>query len=480
MPLQPGTALQNGHYVIDALLEATPTGTLYWGTHVVTGTQVYIQVFDLLAGLATANLSDLIARLEGLSFSPESLLPKPLQIFHEEGRILCLVLGAAVGLPWSQRCHHHRPIPPSQALPIIRRIAAGLTWLAAQDLTVTHLSPTQVWFASDEGDRITLTGLPQGYFPVKSSTVVQSLAYLLWSFLTAKLPDVATPSATLVDSLQQQSPQFHPTLLKALSEGMNSQTGTDTSLDLAQWLTMLSDDLLTTSVPPMTAPLDTAPPKSNSPHKRFFRVYPTLGMTALMAAIAGITLGTVWRLNAASLPGNIQFDPSQSFPTQTGWSGDTPEEASLVRPTQPERPVFREEARDDTDWTIPSPTPTSQEADWTESDSDVWPREESEDVAPLEAFPEADLAPGDNPIPEVDLATPEGLPSSKPLAEEPTEEPDSDLPLPVENETPEFFLKKPAHPAPDEDVLSNAAEPDTSAPLAMPNAKIEPSSTSDS
>ncbi|MEM0980178.1 MAG: hypothetical protein AAGH78_07870 [Cyanobacteria bacterium P01_H01_bin.58] len=479
MPLQPGTALQNGHYVIDALLEAAPTGALYWGTHVVTGTQVYIQVFELLEGLPTENLSDLIARLEGLSFSPESLLPRPLQIFHEEGRILCLVLGATVGLPWSQQCHHHRPLSPSQALPTIRRIAAGLTWLTEKDLVVKSLSPAQVWFAS-EGDRITLTGLPQGYLPAASSTLIQSLAYLLWSFLTGKLPPTATLPETSVDSLQQQAPQIHPTLLKALSIGMSSQVGKDTSLDMAQWLTMLSDDSLTTSVPSMTAPLATASPQSPPTRKRFFSVYPTLGMTALMAAIAGVTLGTVWRLNAASLPGNIQFDPSQSFPSQTGWSGDTPEAASFVRPVQPERPVYREEPRNDTDWTIPSPSPTSQEADWTESDSDIWQREESEAIAPLEDYPEADRAPGSPLAPEVDLANPEGLPSSKPLAEEPAEEPASDLPLPLENETPEFFLKKPTHSAPDEDVLSNAAEPDTSVPLAMPNDEVEPLNPSDS
>ena len=30
MSFAPGTALQNGHYIVDALLEAAPNGDLYW------------------------------------------------------------------------------------------------------------------------------------------------------------------------------------------------------------------------------------------------------------------------------------------------------------------------------------------------------------------------------------------------------------------------------------------------------------------
>lgn len=485
MPLQPGTALQNGHYVIDALLEAAPMGSLYWATHVVTGTRVYVQTFNLLDERPATEIGDLISRLEGLSFASESLLPNPLQIFHEEKeRILCLVLGATVGLPWSQQ-GNHSPLPPAKALQTIRRIATGLTWLAAKDFVVTTLLPTQVWLAP-EGDRITLTSLPTGYLTSTSSesrTVVQSLAYLLGSFLTGNPSAGAIPPETLINNLQQQLPQLNPALLKALYQGMTAQADADTSLELSQWLILLPEDPLSSTASPMKAPQYIGQPQSERcPLKRSVGVYSALGVTALVAAIAGVALGSVWRLNAASLPGNIQFDPHQSFPSQTGWNGDTPEEASFARPTPAERPMLREPVSDDNDWTEPVvPPPTSEETDWVESDRDIRQLEKSRDPVPQEEVQVGELDTPDHELPPVtELGDPAVSPSTGSLTEEPTQKPASDSPLPVENETSEFFLKKPTPATPDEDVFSNAAEPDTSISPVVPNAKVESSSLSDS
>ncbi len=339
MPLPPGTALQNGHYVIDALLEAAPNGNLYWGTHVVTGMRVYIQVFTLATHLDDAAIAALVTRLEGLSFAPETPLPNPFQIFHEAGQTLCLAISATLGLPWSQYCRTHEPLPPKQALAAVRTIANGVLWLDQQDLGSLDLAANRIWIVPDS-DRLLLTGLPQHFLATDPAMVapgdsVSALATLLWSFLMGTVPPPAMPTEERLQALRQQHPQLSPLIQQAIQQGL---TPSDTARDLQQWLATLPDHphVIATQVvaPARPTPPPAQPRPARSPRRSGKPTYIALGITALVAAIAGTTLGTVWRLNAATLPGKIQFDPHQSFPPQADWQGDQPD-AAFEQPYTP-------------------------------------------------------------------------------------------------------------------------------------------------
>jgi hypothetical protein len=369
MSLAAGTALHNGHYVIDALLESAPNGDLYWGTHVVTGMRVFIQIFPVNPDHLGHDLASLMARLEGVAFAPQSPLPNPFQLFPGEDHTLCLTMGTPVGLPWTSRCGTQAPMTPKQALSIIRSIADSVLWLKEQGITGLDLSPNRIWLA-DESDRITLTGLPQSLLNCQPDgnsqpdTSVQFLARLLYSLLVGELPADSTPD-DLRTTLNRRLPTLSPLMAQAIVRGSQPIAAETPALSLQDWLNQLPDAV---TVPPTgshTGQLVKRLPQEPVPRSVSTKRYAALAGTASLAAIAGITLGTVWRLNAQSLPGAIQFDPDQSFPSQVGWSGDRPD------------PAF------DTPFVPAQPNPMRQE-DWVESEWDNEPEAETWE-APVEA-----------------------------------------------------------------------------------------------
>lgn len=371
MPLSPGTALQNGHYVIDALIETAPNGDLYWGTHVVTGMQVCIQVLPLATEPGGGDVSELITRLQGLSFSSQFPLPTPLQIFHEGDSQLCLAMGKTVGLPWDQVCRLHAPMLPRRALRFIQSIAEEVMWLQEQGVTTLDLSPNRIWITA-AGDRITLTGLPQNHLAFSSEplpetlSTVQSLAILLYSSLIGELPKSSDPDA-LLSTLKATLPTLSPLIAQAIYRGAATTPSSSVAEDVQLWLTLLPE-MATHSL--RATPAEAAPPSQASPPpSRRWSVYPALGATALVAAIGGVTLGIAWRLNASSLPGVIQFDPNQSFPPQADWAGDIP------KATQ-DTPFGTGSAGSDAPdrWSPPEWDGVSPETNWS-PDSPEWPGE---------------------------------------------------------------------------------------------------------
>ena len=391
MPLSPGTALQNGQYVVDALLEAAPNGDLYWGTHVVTGMQVFIQVSPVGNGDGSAELSALVERLQGVAFSPQSPLPKPFQLVRGEDQPLCLAMGATVGLPWSLACQTRAPMSPKQALAAIRQVASGVTWLRENDVKDVDLAPNRVWIANDS-DLMTLTGLPRTHLnlPQDSKGAVpdsatQALANLLYSFLLGEL-SASHDADFLKQNLQTKLPSLSPKITQAVYEGIQTD-GPAGSLPLSQWLDLLPDSNTTHQISASEQLTLRSTPISPPPPKKLvsrFRLYPALGVTALTAAIAGVTLGTAWRLSAKSLPGIIQLDPEQSFPSQSGWQGDDPK-VTFDEPFVPaqEDSTGREDWLD-SDWQAPAPEETWESADPSdqiystyEDESDQIPAEEA-------------------------------------------------------------------------------------------------------
>jgi hypothetical protein len=442
MPLAPGTALQNGHYVIDALLEAASNGDLYWGTHVVTGMQVFVQVFPVAPEMDPAALSALIARFQGVSFSPQSPLPQPFQLVTGDDHTLCLVMGTTVGLPWSQQLQKTTAMAPKQALTTIRQVAAAVTWLQEQGIAGLDLSPNRVWM-TETGDRITLTGLPQTHLAEAAATpipTVQALARLLYSFLLGEWPatDEAEP---LKQILQQRLPNLSPLIGQAIYRGAEGLESLSEVAAIRQWLSLLPDaGQLGPGQSPQTQlavrPRDSRP--ASSPSSRS-RVYPALGLTALVAAIGGVTLGTVWRLQPTSLPGAIEFDPNQSFPARADWSGDRPE-VTFDTPFVPAReaPGQRQDWWE-TDWDTPVEPEVweapASDTDWAEEEGEVIP-EDTWDPVDEDVSPAMSDFGDDNPAAD-DLEDSPDQPPTEPMAV-----PEAPAPVPIE-EAPADFADEP-------------------------------------
>ncbi|MGD1860072.1 MAG: hypothetical protein ACFB0E_08890 [Leptolyngbyaceae cyanobacterium] len=362
MPLTPGTALQNGHYVIDALIETAPHGDLYYGTHIAVGLPVLIQVFSLADASEQADLSGLMARLEGAAFSPQSPLPNPFQIFRGDDQTLCLAMGKGIGLPWSLARRKGSPLSPKQALTNIRQVAHSIAWLKKQGIVGFDLLPHYIWLSAGH-DTITLTGLLHARLTNTDSAnstadePVSSLAQLLFSFLTGELVDLqAADGEAIKAQLEQHRPGLSPVIAEAIARGAQSSETHETkpALTMAQWLEHLPDAGAAYQIQPPSPQLARQPTTVSATAKpRRGRTQPLIALagTALMAAIGGITLGTFWRLNAQSLPGVIQLEPKQSFPDQIDWSGDTPTETF----DSPFVPASNAPARRD-NWQEPEPS----------------------------------------------------------------------------------------------------------------------------
>ena len=405
MPLSPGTALQNGQYVIDALLEAAPNGDLYWGTHIVTGMRVYIQAIPFSNSTDDSELSALIAHLQGVSFASQSPLPKPFQLFHGEAKTLYLAMGLIVGRPWTLAHRTHAPMPLEQAIHMVKTMASHVQWLGERGLTEIDLSFNRIW-VTESDSRLTLTGLPQKHThpdsqSLDSATIVRSLARWLYSCLLGELPE-AKDDGVLGAILQQRLPTLNPAIALAVHKGITASSSFTPGKAIPEWLVMLSD---ITSHPNDADTIRSLGQPSSSSRLHRWRLYPTLGLTALVAAIGGATLGTTWRLNAGSLPGDIQLDPEQSFPSQAGWSGDTPN-AAFETPYIPGRdtPGTRDDWID-SDWETVEPEPEwapeiSEESDIPSQEVEV-PEEDTQPVsAPWASMDAGKESPSNKPFPD--------------------------------------------------------------------------------
>ena len=460
MSFAPGTALQNGHYVVDALLEAAPNGDLYWGTHVVTGQQVFMQMLPVSSQESGPELSELIARLEGIAPSPLSPLPHPFSLFSGNDHALCLAIDHTVGLPWSSACDTHTPMAPKQALATIRQIAKGVDWLRRQGLEGLDLSPNRVWLSNSTSDAVgdvTLTGLPHHAGGTQASDTsclspVPALAHLLQSFLTGELspPEDAD---VIARRLHQQLPTLSPLIAAAIIQGRQAARDGHV-LTLTQWLDQLPDASTVAPIASSRPPLTRSQPHPKVVQRTQSKVYPALVGTAIIAAIAGVTMGTVWRLKAPSLPGALQLDPQQSFPAQADWSGDTPD-ASFDGPFVPGRSTPPPRA----EWSA-EPEILPEEPLWEA------PANAAEWIEPDAATEQAPEFPNETPFPG--NVEPDEVPPT-PLEEEPVD--NERLPSP---EIPQDFAPPPLEKAPmspDSTSLSGGNEP---LPQALTETEFKP------
>jgi hypothetical protein len=263
MPLVAGTALQNGHYVVDALLEDAANGPLYWGTHIATGMRVYLQQLTP----AIAELDGAVQQcLQALAFAPQPPLPQPLQTFVD-GEYRYLAMGTSLGQPWSLLARRQSPATPKAALARVRATAQAVTALLDQGLPTVDLSPNRIWLAAtDEEDPVvTLTGLTVASPDVAPSLAhpIRGLAALLHSSLAGHLMD-AGDLAAWGPALRQQRPDLSPLILEAIRTGLQTDIGNEQDLRqaIAAWLQILPDAEAILTVP---APVATVSPAVEQP-----------------------------------------------------------------------------------------------------------------------------------------------------------------------------------------------------------------------
>jgi hypothetical protein len=137
MLLVPGTTLNNGKYVIDALLEDADNGALYWGTQVDTDSPVYIQ-----AGRIQPQTQDSVEDAVSDTGPTPNLLPSSQASSHPccsgiletfiDSQQSYLAMATQLGQPWSHRHRYSGPLPPKQALIRVEQAVTGLLWLMDQ------------------------------------------------------------------------------------------------------------------------------------------------------------------------------------------------------------------------------------------------------------------------------------------------------------------------------------------------------------
>jgi hypothetical protein len=454
MPLSPGTALQNGHYVIDALVDVAPNGELYWGTHVVSGTRVFIQVVSLPPNANPTDVSALIVRWQGVAFSPRSPLPNPFQIFSDDQHRLCLVMGSTIGLPWRVVCEYQAPLTPKQSLTRIHTLGEAVLWLQEQGLPAVDLAPNRVWF-TETGDRFTLSGMPQALSGLPAtpdtnptSSPVAALSRLFYSFLLGTL---LNPTDTDIEAVQRALQAYRPALNLLIMQAIYQGLTTAHPPDLATWLAQLPPEPEANSVSGLVvqgsaSPTRVVPAASSPPPRRFKKRYLALAVTAVGSAIAGISLGMVWRIYAKNLPGAVLLEPNQAFPAPNDWSGHIPAAAF-------EEPF------------IPAQANPEREQDWAEPD---W--EDTPPTAILEA-----PANSSEVFPLTDFETIPGEESAEVWAEddldesEPIPPPSEDLPPSPTDESAETVADPPPEPLDNETVetpLEGEETKDSTVPLA--------------
>ncbi|MDA0269152.1 MAG: hypothetical protein O2890_02740 [Cyanobacteria bacterium] len=460
MLLVPGTALHHGNYVIDALLEDTDNGALYWGTQIATGSPVYIQV-------GTKNQAALSGQdLEAIQTLPNRSLPSLagiLDAFAEDHHHY-LVMGIAIGLPWSHRQRYQGPLSPKQALLRVQQVATGWLWLTEQGVTAIDLAPNRLWWPDPDAPTV-LSGWfgeskseVQGQEPSTESDAERSnplpaLATLLWQFLCGN----TLPAPRTVPEMRQQHPNVSPQILQVIQLGLEAMPPPRTELasTLTQWLQSLPLPDTNAVLMPSQSPLTPSSLTSTSPSTSFQRPGLALTLTAVIAAIGGLGVGAAWRFAPSTQPpGTARFSPEQGFPTLSNWSGDNPEEAIDYWDPQSRDP-----------WR-PSPTPQDSgliEPNYLEGIPDRWasPTEPWQPSSGRTAR-EEDLL---RPYPGTDPLPADGRDFSPQTAPAPDRSTDD---APGENPQPEPTMADPATPTltPND---SETAPPEVTAPAPTPD-----------
>ena len=362
MTLPVGTSLQNGQYVLDAYCFTDSLGSTYLATEVPTSQRLQVKRFNT-ADLPMTERSRYLEQIAAVANLRNSNLVSPLRAFEEDEDVY-LVYGIPEGIPLTHLLAKNRWFTDRRAVTIIHQTAAALEMLASIGIRPS-LNVDQLWWRPSSttlylsGFAFPLKLAPRTRPPALHRWLINQLAQLLYFLVCGEL---ATTTHAPLAYLRQQRPGLNPALLQALEKGLEVPLSNhkQTLLDWLRSLPLpsaLDDDSIgddsesgnsigggsvsndsesvgsvsdhstkgSVSVASLQMKAVTQPSRkwrSSLPSRQPLLV---LGYTSFIASIAGLGFGLTLRFNSADASGQqVRFNPEQSFPPLSDWSGEFP------------------------------------------------------------------------------------------------------------------------------------------------------------
>jgi serine/threonine protein kinase len=391
MTLPTGTALHHGHYVVDAFSAEDTIGPMYLATHIPTGRWVQLRILGSRHPEAIPfpeQRQTFYRYLQSVHDLNHPLFSGKVSGFEDEG-VCYQVMEASLGQPLVRFVSADHPVPPRQAIAMVRQVAQGLLALQPLGWQGLTLTPDQLW-QSPQDSTLTFTGFdwpengPQAD-QHQEAQMVRKLSHLLYYLLTGERAEET--QAPLAVDVRNRLPGLPYELDTALQLG-NRQDKANPALSLQQWLEVLpGGEALPQSKPkalystgdgaaseqtqaPQTQPQ--SPPASLKASDKNYTVVAGQGtpsaaviapsatevvsahqstktwgwapaalmMTALVASFGGLGLGLTVRLQPSQAGSAAPLNLEQSFPPLSDWSGDDPIEAWELSPMRRPLPDY--------------------------------------------------------------------------------------------------------------------------------------------
>lgn len=370
MTLMPGTALQNGKYVIQTLLDTGEQGLTYLAFH------SHLQDVVRLRTLATlppesersASFMNLGRRLYHCHHPH---LARLLDLFVEADQPFW-VIEQPQGTPLVDYMTVH-PLTQAEALRYVHQVGSAIAALHDQGCSHGNVSPQTVVMTAENPANAVLVGVSvedrNELTHEQRLNDVRDLARLLYFTLTGRsLPNHAL-LATSIDiipalhHLHEQQPHLTPAVEQALLKAL--QADPPPFATVTAWLASLPQAIApalptvpastvptvlqsvtqaqTSSVPQAIAPVPVSPSVKSAPAKpvpqrsplspkrsssgRWFPV--AVGMVSLLAAMGGAGLGMSLRFDSPdnARRGGSLFNNEQAFPPSEQWPGESIEQS---------------------------------------------------------------------------------------------------------------------------------------------------------
>jgi hypothetical protein len=474
MTLAPGTALQNGSYVVEAPGLEDSIGPVYLATDVPQGRWVQLRILGSHhpAAMPMPEIRDrFYQRLGTLADLNHPLLPLGLGGFEEEG-VCYQTLPGSLGVPFTQLVTPQSPYPLEQAVLLGQQLVDLLLALGPQGWGGIRLTLDQLW-QGDKEPSVTFIGFdlppaePEAE-EAQEAALVKALGQLLYHVLAGSPPTQVSSESRAI-ALQQQRPDLPPNLIPLLAPEAQAEP----VITLADWrsrLAPLDGPLPTTPEPaidpviqpvvpaPSTLAQAPTPPRTSLQPSWKFVIPGALMVTGLVASLTGLGVGLYARLQPSNGTSSAvdRLNPSQSFPSLPDWSADDWSNSDLWQPwdqapnRRRDRPSYGE-------------APSSRPASPTETPSESTPPT----VAPVEPrSPAPERSPSLPSEPTVNDPVPERRP--EPVTPAVPEVVEPSTPAPIERNDP----PPPAEPPPP--LTPPTLSPVPAAPTVPPPAPLAP------
>ena len=379
MNITAGKVLQNGKYVLHDTLGQGGFGITYKATHTYLGQTVVIKT--LQASLRQQEdfgrlEQQFIAEAQRIAKCQHPNIVRVLDFFEEAGQSF-IVMDYIPGPTLAEEIKQKQRLPENLAIHYIRQIGSALTIVHQNGLLHRDVKPHNI-ILQQGTDKVILidfgiareftpgvtqthTGiLSAGYAPIEQylpkgkrspATDVYAIAATLYTLLTNQ-PPVA---AVLRDRIPLPTPRqlcqnISPAVERAIMRGLEMEAERRPQTVQA-WLALLPEikesysliqqptvSLIPTTVPPTGGESEVqASPDINRQGKKTSHHlgWLALGITAIVAAIAGISFGLTLRFGNEGKP---LLQPEQSFPPTENWPTPAPITPSSPTPEPKSQP----------------------------------------------------------------------------------------------------------------------------------------------